>query len=1068
MTIQEGDSGTKSMQFRISLSEVATQTVTVRYRTLNTSNIIKPAGTDIARSANPNRDFNPVSSGTISFAPGETSKYITITTYGDTLVEKDEVFWVELYSVIGGKLNNWGGLSSQSDRFGLGTIRNDDTYPSMTISDVQKAEGDSGLTPFAFTVRLSKSYVEPVTVEYRTQDGSALVADGDYNALSIRTLTFSPGQRSKTITVYVRGDTKVEPNETFNVKLSNPTRVTLSDDTGIGTILNDDTAQMDITDVNLTEGDFGLKPFDFNITLDRVHYEQIQVRYSVEDGTAKKSGNDYKDTSGIITFAPGEREKNVTVNVVGDLYIEPNETFKVRLSFVGNPPSITMNRTEANGTILNDDSGFRASEINMNVERINSGSDPINSAQRNAWYTQITGRAFNYDVRSYDKAMQHEYNLRNVVVKVVLFDDTGAAGTQVPIDTRYAYFPTAPSSKQRVSNVLINEASKDARFYIFVPTFGDIIVKQDCSGKSARDCYEGLVGSSGSIDDSLLNGGSVGETRIASRDNFAIRPAGYYYQIKHTGDDPIVLNTTERSNSRYLAAGLTHNLLVKALPYGGNSNSPEIRSYQDIAAARILKADMSGLHCQDTADKQDTVAFVEGTANDTGFMLEQVGKYRLQFRDSNWTVVDRNSTQDCIVGSNAISAHGYERSGCDISSEFTLGSTEYHDAELVFVPHHFSVDLTGGTRPADMEVVYMHDITKSREMSARVDMVVTAKSGNILQDTNLTNFTDGCMADQLSFSVDLNTTPALDMLKDSDDQPHKLLLSQDDAAPKDIDHNLTTGYTVAKSKFEYAKRGSADVKLNYNITRSELAAMNPVSSVLNRIHVTSERTPYYTSPNQTVVPDGNSTISVPHTFLYARARATQKLYEGLRSEGSVDTALAIDVYCLDVAGDGCDDSNGDPKYGIRTSESSMGWWLATRYIETNYAARLSLKNSNNIEGVTILPDDIFAIPKNPDYSDENSSANALREQIEVGCPANEEDIADIRLTDSSSAWLIYDNDPLYRVKCSDSSNWAGLGRESNVLDGAKRSISGAGGNEKSNPNSAPEASGLRKTHRMSW
>jgi hypothetical protein len=92
---------------------------------------------------------------------------------------------------------------------------------------------------FTFTVTLSAPSTVPVTVSYATADGTAKVSDNDYTAAS-GTLTFAPGQTSKTIIVLVNGDRRREGNETFFVELVDAVFATIADGQGIGTIRNDD------------------------------------------------------------------------------------------------------------------------------------------------------------------------------------------------------------------------------------------------------------------------------------------------------------------------------------------------------------------------------------------------------------------------------------------------------------------------------------------------------------------------------------------------------------------------------------------------------------------------------------------------------------------------------------------------------------------------------------------------------------------------------------------------------------------------------------------------------------
>ena len=109
---------------------------------------------------------------------------------------------------------------------------------SASIDDVAANEGQAGNTPFIFTVTLSAPSSVTVAVDYTTVDGTA-TAGSDF-ATTSGTLTFAPGQTSQTITVLVRGDTTIEPVETFTVQLSNAIHASIVDGTGVGTIRNDD------------------------------------------------------------------------------------------------------------------------------------------------------------------------------------------------------------------------------------------------------------------------------------------------------------------------------------------------------------------------------------------------------------------------------------------------------------------------------------------------------------------------------------------------------------------------------------------------------------------------------------------------------------------------------------------------------------------------------------------------------------------------------------------------------------------------------------------------------------
>ena len=125
---------------------------------------------------------------------------------------------------------------------------------SVSINNVTISEDDSGTEVATFTVTRSGG-TAAFDVNFATSNGSATVADGDYVAAS-NTLHFAAGQTTRTISVTINGDTKVEANETFNVLLTNATNgATISDGQGVGTITNDDSASSGVTLIGTSGGD---------------------------------------------------------------------------------------------------------------------------------------------------------------------------------------------------------------------------------------------------------------------------------------------------------------------------------------------------------------------------------------------------------------------------------------------------------------------------------------------------------------------------------------------------------------------------------------------------------------------------------------------------------------------------------------------------------------------------------------------------------------------------------------------------------------------------------------------
>ncbi len=119
----------------------------------------------------------------------------------------------------------------------------DPMLPTLSIKDLSVQEGNSGSKNAILNVSLSQASEQPITVTYATIDGSAKAGE-DYEKTT-GTLTFKAGQTSQTISVAVKGDTTVEPNEEFSLQLSDLTNAKFThskanNSKATVTILNDD------------------------------------------------------------------------------------------------------------------------------------------------------------------------------------------------------------------------------------------------------------------------------------------------------------------------------------------------------------------------------------------------------------------------------------------------------------------------------------------------------------------------------------------------------------------------------------------------------------------------------------------------------------------------------------------------------------------------------------------------------------------------------------------------------------------------------------------------------------
>jgi Calx-beta domain len=328
-SVTEGDAGTSTLTFNVTLSNPSDQTVTVDYTTNDGTATTADSDYDAA-------------ADTVTFDPGQTAKTVDVTVNGDLTHESDETFTVDLSNPSNGNV-----LAGS----GTGTILDDDASPTISVANAGVTEGNVGDTILPFDVTLSVASAGTVTVDYTTTDGSATLANGDYDAAS-DTLTFDPGQTTKTVDVNVHGDTTYETNEGLTLDLSNANGATIADDSGTGTITNDDAAPtFAIDDVAVAEGATGVTSLTFTVSKSGATQLGSSVHYATGGGTAT-AGPDYAGNSGTLSFAAGTTSKPVTVLVNGDKVFEPNETVDVVLSA---PTEGTIADATGVGTITNDD-----------------------------------------------------------------------------------------------------------------------------------------------------------------------------------------------------------------------------------------------------------------------------------------------------------------------------------------------------------------------------------------------------------------------------------------------------------------------------------------------------------------------------------------------------------------------------------------------------------------------------------------------------------------------------------------------------------------------------------------
>ena len=285
-------------------------------------------------------------SGTITFAPGVTTRNVPVAIISDATDEPNETVKVTLSNPTNVTLN---------DPNGVLTITDNDTAPAISIDNFATTN-EAALT-HAVTVRLSAASGHTVAVNYATANGTATL-NSDYNTAS-GTVSFAPGQVTKTINVNVLADSLNEGNEVFYINLSGATNASISDNQATVTITDDDGAPT-ISVADASTSNENAAAITTTVTMSGASASTITLNWSTSNGTAT-AGSDFTTAGGVIIFNPGETSKTVSVNVLADNLPEGTETFNIGLSNVSSGATIA----DATGVItITDDDGNPTISIN--------------------------------------------------------------------------------------------------------------------------------------------------------------------------------------------------------------------------------------------------------------------------------------------------------------------------------------------------------------------------------------------------------------------------------------------------------------------------------------------------------------------------------------------------------------------------------------------------------------------------------------------------------------------------------------------------------------------------------
>lgn len=309
VTVTEGDAGTVTATFTISLSRVIDFPVTISYATADESATV--AGNDYV-----------AASGSVSFGIEQPIfRTISVQVVGDTTVESDEAFHVNLTTNSDILL---------FDPLGVGTIVDDDggvecTYAISPTSAAFSAAGGTG------------------TVMVTAPAGCVWTATSNDTFLTIQPDSGGNGSGTVGYTVAPNGSPSAREG---TLTIAGLTFAVTQGGTGTPPFLT-------VSEISVTEGDAGTVDAIFTISLSQPIDFALDVTYETLDSSADADEGDYVHAEGVVTFGPEQPlTRSVTVLVNGDTENEINEQFDL---LIANDGDVSMFPNFGRCTIVNDD-----------------------------------------------------------------------------------------------------------------------------------------------------------------------------------------------------------------------------------------------------------------------------------------------------------------------------------------------------------------------------------------------------------------------------------------------------------------------------------------------------------------------------------------------------------------------------------------------------------------------------------------------------------------------------------------------------------------------------------------
>ena len=627
-------------------------------------------------------------------------------------------------------------------------------------------------------------------------------------------------------------------------------------------------------------------------------------------------------------------------------------------------------------------------------------------------YTQVVNRPFSAKVFSHDLNYinsDHRLSIANTAVEIEAFNadyyprDANLSCTMPDSNISSSTFVDFNNqSSTQLTNFTMDRAARNAGFRIwYLARPNGTLVNNHCTDPSQQSCYNTLYNTEfKSFETSEKNctttcNGAEGcygcikgyyGAPICSKDNFSVRPEAFVAELSdnnQTEDStlPNVLIANSGggnglSKNANVVAAYKYRLDVNATSYTddagvkGYYRELDNNSSKSISIASFNNAAALAPFSNDISDRNFTTTLFDGTNINQKYdknllvAINQVGAYSYIAKDSNWTVVDydssvathhtgagfNNNTPDCLLDDGSVSATG--RPGCEIHDNHLNNqtSTQYTDLGMRMYPYDFATSLTFSAPMQDdknTSIVYINTLdstkdypfgykdTGDKNMSFNVQGGIYAAGWHPPggQGVPLSNFVDNSFAENVTMGLRhqyLSPIPTSEFNLTADLQNHK---STDNSEISREQKTFTDSYTAGSTTqsdltqqsayFTKDMNGSVTMDLGYNFDRDFGSPMNPRKLKVEDFNITLSTQP------TTLFVDGISNHKVATkddidqniTFVYARAKPSLYYYDDITST-SVKTPISVEAYC-DLGYTQCQNRGIDAADSQTANDS---WW----------------------------------------------------------------------------------------------------------------------------------------------